>query len=110
MKKQNFLAAASLVTIAIQITQKGVYDDEGERVPVGKEIEIGTQDGNLPAFLKGKCKIVSVEGEPVKTNVPLTNPKKGGNSDDDNSFDDTDLSQINGIGKATAKARGQRSY
>jgi len=53
----------------VTITESGVYDADGQRVPVGTEISV--KGDAIPAWLVGKCQVVAVK----KTAV--TNPAIG---------------------------------
>lgn len=52
-----------------EVTEKGVYDAKGERVPVGTEIEVKGDD--VPAYLKNKARPLG------KAKAAVTNPAKG---------------------------------
>lgn len=54
-----------------KITEKGVYDAKGNRVPVGAEV--GFKGDKLPAYLVGKA--VLMEGKSEK--VAVINPAQG---------------------------------
>ena len=55
----------------IQITSRGVYDDDGKEIEVGTEITV--PGDNVPAWLVNKGRIVAA---PTKKAEPVTNPKK----------------------------------
>ena len=55
----------------VRITQKGVFNPKGERVPVGAELNI--KGDEVPTFLVGKC-IVLTGGKTAVTN-PAPNPE-----------------------------------
>jgi hypothetical protein len=62
----------------IEITEKGVYDAKGERIPVGTEITV--KGDEMPGWLKKKARVVGAK--PAKA-VAVTNPKKGAADGDD---------------------------
>lgn len=57
----------------VTITEKGVFDADGERIPVGTEIEVKGEV--LPGPLVGKCQEVG------KAKKAVTNPKDGGDEE-----------------------------
>lgn len=56
----------------IKITEAGVYDQNGQRVPVGTEISV--KGDVVPAWLVNKGQII---GEKPTKAVAVTNPAKG---------------------------------
>lgn len=56
----------------IEITEKGVFDQKGERIEVGTELDI--KGDKLPAAFVGKAKIL--RQKPAKA-VAVTNPADG---------------------------------
>lgn len=50
----------------VKVTEKGVYDAKGERVPVGTMLNV--KGDEMPAYLVGKAAAVDAE--------PVTNPAK----------------------------------
>jgi hypothetical protein len=64
----------------IEITEKGVYDGKGQRIPVGTVINV--KDGEIPSNLVGKGRAVRAieadqdDAQDAKTAV--TNPAKKG--------------------------------
>lgn len=52
-----------------EITEKGVYDDQGKRVPVGTVVELDGEE--LPAALKNKGRVFATAA------VAVTNPAEG---------------------------------
>lgn len=56
----------------IEITEKGVYDRKGERIPVGTEITV--KGDTVPAAFVNKCRVI---GEKPAKGVAVTNPAGG---------------------------------
>jgi hypothetical protein len=54
----------------IEITEPGVYDQDGKRVPVGTEINV--KGDGVPAWLNGKGRVVAQ----AKAKTAVTNPAK----------------------------------
>lgn len=62
----------------VQITQKGCYDDAGERIPVGTIIEV-KGDAMPASFINKACPVGK---------VAVTNPAKGAVPEGDGKADD----------------------
>lgn len=56
----------------IEVTRKGVYDQNGNPVPVGTEITV--KGDEIPASLVNKGRVIA--SKPAKA-VAVTNPDKG---------------------------------
>ncbi|AHD02942.1 hypothetical protein [Leisingera methylohalidivorans] len=56
----------------VKITQKGVFDQKGERVEVGEVLTV--KGGKMPPHLIGKA--VELDAAPGEGKVPVTNPNK----------------------------------
>ncbi|MCC0013878.1 MAG: hypothetical protein H6881_08370 [Rhodobiaceae bacterium] len=52
----------------LEITEKGIFDQNGKRVPVGTEIEV--KGDTIPAAFVNKCRVI---GKASKKSVPVTN-------------------------------------
>lgn len=59
----------------VEITEKGVYDKDGNPIEIGTEIEV--KGGSVPAWLINKAKAIKVKAAKDEGDTAVTNPAKG---------------------------------